>query len=276
MSLPDFSPERPVSAPELEECRFYHSFTYPDGTETEGGWDLRGKVDDYLGHQDVSGARVLDMGTASGFMTFEMEQRGAHVVSADVDTSARYTKVPYFDDLSVTDPELYFSRAEKALQTMKNSYWYSWHKYGSQAEVYYGDLLHLPESIGFFDIGFIGQIMVHNRDPLGILQAVAERVTDRVIISEGMDESENTVARFIPKPQKGIRPHGWLRMTTGLIKEFLVLMGFEVIYAGEQEYRCNVTDKNSRIYTIVGKRLPGTMRGNKLPPVPAYTHLRKS
>jgi hypothetical protein len=47
-------------------------------------WDLRGGVDHYLGKVAFAGERVLEIGPASGFLTFEMEKRGAAVVSVEV------------------------------------------------------------------------------------------------------------------------------------------------------------------------------------------------
>jgi hypothetical protein len=57
--------------------------------------DLRRTVDDYLGRFDFRGKRVLDVGTASGFLTFEMEKRGAEVVSFDKASSAHWQLVPF-------------------------------------------------------------------------------------------------------------------------------------------------------------------------------------
>jgi hypothetical protein len=34
-------------------------------------------VDDYLGHVELRGKRILEIGPASGFLTVEMEKRGA-------------------------------------------------------------------------------------------------------------------------------------------------------------------------------------------------------
>lgn len=65
----------------IEECWFYHSMDLPEIGTVQGGWDLRGRNDDYLGSVEVSDKRVLDVGTASGFLTFEMEKKGAQVVS---------------------------------------------------------------------------------------------------------------------------------------------------------------------------------------------------
>ena len=82
-----------MAKPKLEDCKFYHSVNLPSGETLRGDWDLRDKLDVYIGNVDVKGCRVLDMGTASGALSFYMEQLGAKVVSADVRSSAQYTRV---------------------------------------------------------------------------------------------------------------------------------------------------------------------------------------
>ena len=67
----------------------------PGFGEVGKGWDLRKTIDDYLGHFDFRGKRVLDVGTASGFLTFEMEKRGAEVVSFDMASRAQWQLVPF-------------------------------------------------------------------------------------------------------------------------------------------------------------------------------------
>src|SRR6516164_8364027 len=78
-----YAQERVVAG--IDGCFFYHVMDLP-GIGTVGqDWDLRGRVDDYLGNIELAGKRVLDVGTASGFLTFEMERMGAEVVSLDAD-----------------------------------------------------------------------------------------------------------------------------------------------------------------------------------------------
>ncbi len=60
---------------------------------------MRG-VDEYLGKVDFAGQRVLEIGPASGFLTFEMEKRGAEVVSVEV------TDEHGWDCCSVSDCEI--------------------------------------------------------------------------------------------------------------------------------------------------------------------------
>lgn len=263
--------EQPWAKPKREDCKFYHSVDLLSGETINGDWDLRGKLAEYTGHVDVNGCRVLDMGAASGALSFYMESLGAKVVSADVRSASQYTKVPYFDDPYTANPHEWLQMAESRLWRMKNSFWYQWHELGSKNQVYYGDLINITKDIGLFEVGFIGQIMVHNRDPLGILQSVAQRTTSTVIISEGMDTQNNRQIAFLPNVSKGIRPHGWFRFSVGALTEFLELMGFKVRSVKTEAYDCLVRDISSSITTIVADRLPNTMVGNRKKAVIART-----
>src|ERR1700722_14294937 len=62
---------------DLSDFTWYHAFDMPDGTVLPGAWDLRGHESAYLGGVDVAGKRVLELGPATGFLTFAMERLGA-------------------------------------------------------------------------------------------------------------------------------------------------------------------------------------------------------
>ena len=59
-----------------------------------GQWDLRETIEDYLAAFPFAGKRVLDVGAARGFPSFEMERRGAEVVSFDMSPDGRWDIVP--------------------------------------------------------------------------------------------------------------------------------------------------------------------------------------
>ena len=67
-----------------DDCLFYHCMDLPDGEVVSGPWDLRGREGVYLGDVAFEGARVLELGPASGALTYFMERRGADVVAFDV------------------------------------------------------------------------------------------------------------------------------------------------------------------------------------------------
>src|SRR5262245_47741399 len=86
----------PISSP--LDCDFYHVMEIPGHGVMDGAWDLRGRVDEYLGHVPLAGRRVLEIGPASGFLTFEMEGRGASVVAVELSDEHAWDFVPYPDD----------------------------------------------------------------------------------------------------------------------------------------------------------------------------------
>jgi hypothetical protein len=86
-----------------------------------GDWDLRGRFDEYIREIDLHGKTVLDVGTASGFLTFEAERRGATVTSFDADSPQRYQMIP-----PATPDTTYF-------QAMRNGYQLAHNQYNSKA-----------------------------------------------------------------------------------------------------------------------------------------------
>src|SRR5437660_12031375 len=99
-------------------------------------WDLRGGVDEYLGKVAFAGQRVLEIGPASGFLTFEMEKRRADVVSVEVTAEHGWDFVPY----PAKKLEEVFGPRRIVMQQLKNSYWVSHAANKCRAIVHYGDV----------------------------------------------------------------------------------------------------------------------------------------
>src|SRR5262245_43660718 len=95
------APERslfatPRHVESIEECYFYHTMELPNLGVQHGHWDLRNRFRDYTGAVDVAGKSVLDIGTATGFLSFEAERFGAtHVVSFDMSDVRQQIFVPF-------------------------------------------------------------------------------------------------------------------------------------------------------------------------------------
>jgi 2-polyprenyl-3-methyl-5-hydroxy-6-metoxy-1,4-benzoquinol methylase len=68
--------ESPRNVRDVAECAFYHYMDLPGIGQVGDHWDLRPTIDEYLGRFDFRGKRALDVGAASGYLTFEMEKRG--------------------------------------------------------------------------------------------------------------------------------------------------------------------------------------------------------
>ena len=165
----------PRKVEDVADCYFYHTMELPGRGVIEGrDWDLRGRVDEYLGNVDFAGQRVLEIGPASGFLTFEMEKRGADVISVEVTDEHGWDFVPYPD----ARLEEVFGPRRIVMQQLKNSYWFSHAALRSKAKVYYGDAYNLPATLGEFDIAVMGAVLLHCRDPLRIVEQCGKTSED--------------------------------------------------------------------------------------------------
>jgi 2-polyprenyl-3-methyl-5-hydroxy-6-metoxy-1,4-benzoquinol methylase len=154
---------------DVSQCSFYHTMDLPEVGTVNGQWDLRGRIKDYLADTDLKGKRVLDIGCASGFLSFEMEKLGATVVSFDAADSNSIAFLPFADSVYTTDRAKWSTDVNVFLNTLKNSYWMAHRLYQSQNKVYYGDLYELPADLGQFDVVVIGQVLIHLKDPISAL-----------------------------------------------------------------------------------------------------------
>lgn len=104
----------------LEDCEFYHSFTLA-GRDVTGQWDLRDNWEPYLGHVNFSGRSVLEIGPASGFLSFCMERAGAQVTALEPPMSHLWDVVPSKGVDLLAWRNDFSSRIER----VRNSFWYA-------------------------------------------------------------------------------------------------------------------------------------------------------
>jgi SAM-dependent methyltransferase len=205
-----------------ESCDFYHTMDIPGHGLVQGTWDLRGYVDQYLGQLPFAGKRALEIGPASGFLTIEMEKRGASVVAVEIADDAEWDFVPY--PASVMDP-MYESR-RKHMARVKNSWWFTHAAHASKAKILYADAYRLPDAIGSFDIAVMGLVLLHCRSPLQIIEQCAKRADSLVITDFYHPDLEGRpVCWLIPAPENQIWDTWW-SFSTDMIIQFLRVLGF--------------------------------------------------
>jgi hypothetical protein len=249
-----FAAPRHVEDP--SQCWFYHTMDLPGIGTVDGQWDLRGDVDAYLGHVDLRGKRVLDVGSASGFLTFEMEARGASVVSFDMGEGQEWNLVPF----AWLDSKrgAISANLQSGLECMKNGYWLAHRLLGSNAQAHYGNVYDLPESLGRFDAVVVAQILVHVRDPIAALTTAARLSDDYLIVTEGALQTLRPIARFYPQPGRTDADKTWWCYSIGLYQQLLRILGFRVCSIRRGHYRCLVEGMASRtaLTTFVARRTP--------------------
>lgn len=238
----------------LADSYFYHTMDIPGVGTSEGEWDLRGKVGQYLADFDFAGKRALDVGAANGILTFHMEEKGADVVSFDLSEEYDWDLVPYHG----VDHAAWRKGRREHLRRINNGYWLCHEAMQSKARMVHGVAYDIPEAVGPVDVAVYGSILLHLRDPFLALQNGARLAREAVIVADlspygRLASSFRRTPRFMPR---GIKPNGiddgWYRLPPLLVKEYLAILGFsrQSITWGEYAYR----DRKVPIYTVVARR----------------------
>jgi SAM-dependent methyltransferase len=249
----------PRESDDLAKCLFYHTTELPDHELIEGNWDLRAHVDAYLGDIDFQGKRVLEIGTASGFLGFEMEKRGADVVAFDLAKDDQWDIVPFagYEDLLV----------QRQVQTeqLNNAFWYCHKRMRSNIKMVYGNIYELPEEIGEVDISTFCSVLLHFRDPFLALQRGANLTKERMLVTETIRPRE-----VVDGPHLGFLPDAtiqhprdtWWHLSPDIIVRMLGVLGFTKTsvtyhtadYEGRTEYLYTVVaDRSSEPPTRAGR-----------------------
>ena len=170
----------------VEDCFFYHTMELPELGVVHGHWDLRGRFDDYIGGVSVAGKSVLDIGTATGFLSFESEKRGASkVVSFDLSDPRQQTFIPFKDKLYYRDYESFMSDHAVGVERWKNAYWLCHRLLQSKADAFYGDINRLPQALGQFDVAIVAAVLEHLNDQITAMGSIARVTKEMMVIDTG-------------------------------------------------------------------------------------------
>jgi O-methyltransferase len=190
----------------------------------KGEWDLRDIVDQYLGKPALAAKRVLEIGPASGFLTAEMEKRGADVVAVEVPDDPGWDFVPY--PAALLAP-LEWPRRQ-GMRALKNSWWYVHTAYQLKARLIYGNVYELPDVIGTFDIAVMAAVLLHCHSPLQVIDQCAKRADTLIITDRFFPElSGSPVCRLEPTADNKTWDTWWA-FSTDAISNFLGVLGFTI------------------------------------------------
>jgi SAM-dependent methyltransferase len=258
-----YAPAQQVAT--IDDCSFYHTVDLPGFGQQDGMWDLRPAIDDYLGRVNFKGLRVLEVGTADGFIAFHMERAGAEVVACDLSPDYDWDVVPF----AGYDHAAFLDRRKADIQRLNNAFWLSHRLLGSSVKMVYCDAYSLPAEIGEFDVCTFGSILLHLRDPFLALQRAADLTTGTIIVTDVMSRLSTPrflepvqrflpamlrrpAMRFLPEWRKTEPRETWWVLSPQLVRDFVGVLGFEatsVIYH-TQLYR----GRHQRCFTVVGRR----------------------
>ena len=236
---------------DLAVCDFYHTMDIPGYGLVQGYWDLRPDIDAYLGATDVRGKRVLELGTASGFVCFEMETRGADVIAYDLSEHESWDVVPMagyeYSRQHVID-------RKGLVRRLNDGFWLAHRAFGSRSRVVYGDIYSVPETIGPVDVAVFGCILLHVRDPFLALERSLRLVEDRVVVTElsPWEGLSPGAMHFVPDAVAKGPIDTWWRFSPEVIQQFLAVLGFEESVITHHGAFC--LDAWHPLFTVVGRR----------------------
>lgn len=220
---------------DIQECYFYHTMDIPGHGHVMGEWDLRGKEHEYLGKMNFGQKRVLEVGTADGFLCFYMERQGADVVAYDLSDDHAWDVVPF----AVANHEEWVRARANRIRRLNNAWWFCHEAFGSKAKLVFGTVYAIPREIGPVDISTVTAVLLHVRDPFLALQNVLSLTKETVVITEPfwarffhlrlLGGIIGPCMRFWPqlKDGKPSEPSTWWALPPATIKRFLQILGFE-------------------------------------------------
>jgi tRNA (mo5U34)-methyltransferase len=181
----------------------YHSLELNDGQVIPGLIDvaaLRARVDAFPIPRDLKGQRVLDVGAASGWNSFEMERRGAQVMAIDC---VQYDELPI---------------ARELLQ--------------SAVDYRIADVTELaPETHGLFDYVLFFGVLYHLRHPLLGLEKVCALTRETAFIESYVtdavgEKSDECQMTFYEIDELGGQIDNWFGPTTKCLLALCRSAGF--------------------------------------------------
>jgi tRNA (mo5U34)-methyltransferase len=199
-ALPDVLAHPRASLRErVASLSWYHTIELPGEILTPGNFDTQRELAQLPFPESLAGMRCLDVATADGFWAFEMERRGAaEVVAVDVrserlDWPGNAAAEPV---LAAPQPAGLrgFDVAHEALGSSVQ--WRELSAYELS-----------PATVGRFDFVFIGSVLMHLRDPVAALTAVASVLRGELLSVDAI--SPSLTLRYPRRAVATLETPGW-------------------------------------------------------------------
>lgn len=238
-------------APRREDCYFYHSFHLPDGEDVDGEWDLRPAPFDYLGQISVTGRSVLEIGPASGFLSFYMEAAGASVTCLEPPMAHLWDVVPF----EAFDTPAWRETFHRLMERVRNSFWFMHRQLGSRVRMFEGDPYTLGPDFGHFDIAVLTSVLQHCRRPFDLLQSAAGRAQHTVVVTELHNPALGEAPLCLLLPHTGAdQVHTWWQFTPQFFVSALGLLGFTETTVTYHTQKQPAENREVALFTVVGQR----------------------
>jgi tRNA (mo5U34)-methyltransferase len=241
---------RQLGLPDTSRFYWYHTVDLGDGLITPGLYDYRKTVADFRFPEDMTGMTVLDVGSATGFFSFEFERRGARVVSTElpslrdldrfpgqsVENSVRKIERMIFPNgLDLESLRRGDSGHELYRCLLAGPFEFCKQRLQSRVERCYSTIYDLTlekaGAPGGFDLIFVGDVLLHTLYPLKALSALAPMCRGELVLAQMLPEGPQEPAAMMyvggADPEED-HISWWLPNKSCLI-EMLMKLGFPIV-----------------------------------------------
>jgi len=219
-----------------EHAKWYHTIQLTSDIKTNGTYDHSLYLKKYGFPVSLSGLKVLDVGAADGFFSFEFEKRGADDILA-IDTncsdgSMAISPSPSFakNYTKKYDDVYHFNEKFKSIYNelgLSNPNMFLIAKTILESKVRY-EQRNIYDMDGKFDFVFCGDLIEHLKNPLEAVENLYRLTKKQCIVSlssvpEGSDSNETLMYRG------NVAGGSFFHFHTGTFREVLLASGFKTV-----------------------------------------------
>ena len=222
---------------------WYHTIDLGHDVITPGVFDFRNQVPEYRFPENLSGQKILDVGAATGFFSFEFASRGGIVIATEL-TSLKVLDV--FPGQSINDllgkgkkyilEQIYHKPEQFNIDILYKIMLYEPFDFcckylGYSIDRRFVTIYDLsPTTLGVetFDWVFIGDVLLHTIDPLKALASAAKMCSGTLVVAQFMSESNdgNPNMLYIGGKNPTDDVSAWWRPNLEWFKQVLRKLGF--------------------------------------------------
>ena len=222
----------------LEHYYWYHTIDLGDGLVTPGDYDFRDQIAAFDFPDDMSGMRVLDVGSATGYFAFELERRGAEVVSVELPSLAAWDILAHerddlmrrlMDWLRADSPEQAYERH------LTGPFRFCQEALGSRVERVYSSVYDLTlDKVGGarFDLVYAGDVLLHLFSPLKALDVLAGLCRGQIVTTIDTPfpgPEQLPLMRFMGNASEETDRRTWWMLSSGCVRDVFRRMGFRSV-----------------------------------------------
>ncbi|MBK9925010.1 MAG: hypothetical protein IPP66_06915 [Anaerolineales bacterium] len=231
-----------INFPGIQDFYWYHAVELENGIVTPGDYDYRNSLDGFHFPENMTGMKVLDVGSATGFFAFEFEKRGATVTSVELPSLVEWDMI-HNEKENILANMMHFHHTaipkEAFYRHLDGPFEFCQARKNTSVKRIFSSIYNLRSQLKddeSFDIVFLGDILLHLFSPFMALNVIAPLCKSKLIVATDLfaTKAEVPLMEFLGTRSKGKDSRTWWMFNDKCIEEMLFRVGFSnVKLAGE-------------------------------------------